>query len=331
VADPPTPAGVPAPPGIHTRPPERGDAEAVAAVIHAAETAACGHSLVSSGDLLFDWADPRFSLARDAWVAVDTREQVVAYACSFGTDPANAIDLTCVVHPDADGGGLDAHLMGLVLHRAAGQADEAGVDRHDVTLAVACVRGDARRRHLFERLGFVHTRVFLRMAIAAEDLPEAPPWPDGITVTAFRPGADDHALHEVIQEAFLDHYHAAPVPFDVWSAQVFGDEDFDPELVLVARDGGEAVGAVVALPIPAAGYVDQLAVRRPWRGRGLGTALLVHALHLLAARGYEHLYLGVDSQSMTGADRLYRRIGMRSQRENDLYERRLGAAATGPA
>ena len=331
MADLPTPGSVPAPPGIHTRRPERGDAEAVAAVMGAAETAACGHSLVSSGDLLFDWADPRFSLARDAWVAVDTQERVVAYACSFGTDPANAIDLTCVVHPDVDGAGLDEHLMGLVLRRAAEQADDAGVQRRDVTLAVACMRGDTRRRELFERLGFVHTRVFLRMVIATEDLPEAPPWPDGITVAAFRPGADDHALHGVIQEAFLDHYHAAPVPFDVWSAQVFGDEDFDPELVLVARDSDEAVGAVVALPIPGAGYVDQLAVRRPWRGRGLGTALLVHALHLLAARGYERLYLGVDSQSITGADRLYRRIGMRPQRENDLYERRLGAGATGSA
>jgi GNAT superfamily N-acetyltransferase len=331
VADPPTPGSVPASPTIRTRRPERDDAEAVAAVMRAAETAACGHSLVSSGDVLFDWADPRSSLARDAWVAVDAQEQVVAYACSFGTDPASAIDLTCAVHPDVDGGGLDAHLMGLVLRRAGEQADEAGVQRRDVTLAVACVRGDARRRELFQRLGFVHTRVFLRMMIAAEDLPEAPPWPDGITVNAFRPGADDHALHEVIQEAFLDHYRAAPVPFDVWSAQVFGDEDFHPELVLLARDGGDAVGAVVALPIPAAGLVDQLAVRRPWRGRGLGTALLVHALHLLAARGYERLYLGVDSQSMTGADRLYRRIGMRPQRENDLYERRLGGGATGPA
>jgi hypothetical protein len=66
VADLPTPASVPAPPGIRTRRPESEDAGAVAAVMRAAETAACGHSLVSSGDLLFDWADPRFSLARDA-------------------------------------------------------------------------------------------------------------------------------------------------------------------------------------------------------------------------------------------------------------------------
>lgn len=155
--------------------------------------------------------------------------------------------------------------------------------------------------------------------------PQTPaPMPAPSVAHIRRPKREDApALHDVIQEAFLDHYHAATVPFDVWSAQVLGDEDFRPDLALLARHGDEPVGAVIALPIPDAGYVDQLAVRRPWRGRGLGTALLLHALHLLATRGYERLVLGVDARSITGADRLYRRIGMRPSRENDMYERRL--------
>jgi mycothiol synthase len=260
-------------------------------------------------------------------VALDEAGRVVGYACSSGADPADAIDLTCVVHPDVETRGLDEHLMELALRRAGEQAEEAGLPRRDVTVAVACVRGDARRRDLLAGLGFTSNRVFVRMTISARDLPEPPPWPDGITVTTFRPGVDDRALHGVLQEAFLDHYRGRPVPFEVWSAQVLGDQDFDPELVLVARAGDEPVGAVLCLPLPDAGWIDQLAVRRPWRGRGLGTALLVRALHLLAARGYERLALGVDTQSVTGADRLYRRIGMTPQREIDVYERRLEESA----
>jgi ribosomal protein S18 acetylase RimI-like enzyme len=113
------------------------------------------------------------------------------------------------------------------------------------------------------------------------------------------------------------------VAFDIWSAQVFGDGDFDAGLALIARDGDQAAGAVVALPLPEMGYIEYLAVRRPWRGRGLGTALLVHALRLLGARGFGHIFLGVDAESVTGADKLYRRVGMRAQREDDVYERRL--------
>jgi mycothiol synthase len=323
MSDPLAPAPAPVPSGLSTRRPRREDAGAVTAVIRAAEVAICGESLANPGDLLFDWADSRVSLDRDAWVVVDQRGRVVGYACSFGHDPADAIDLECVVHPDVEGTVLDEQLLGMLLRRAGEQADEAGLDRRAVTVSAHCVRQDVRRRALYERLGFERVRVFLRMVIGAGDLPEPPPWPDGIIVAAFRPGVDDHALHAVVQDAFLDHYRGTPVPFDVWSAQVFGDDDFDAGLALIARAGDDAVGAVVALTLPEAGYIEYLAVRRSWRGRGLGAALLVHGLHLLAARGVELIFLGVDAESATGADRLYRRVGMRVQREDDVYERRL--------
>jgi mycothiol synthase len=327
MADPSTPRVAPVPPGVHVRRPVHDDAAAIVAVVRAAETVACGHSLAGVGDVLYDWADPRFSLERDAWVAVNEDGALVAYAYSWATDPTETIDIYGVVHPDVDERGLDAHLMDIALRRAGEQSAAAGLDARDVTVSAWCLRGDARRRELYERLGFKRTRVFLHMVMAAADLPEPPPWPDGITATPFRPGLDERTLHAVLEEAFLDHFRPRPIPFDVWSAQVLADQDFDPDLVLIARDGDDAAGAVVALTLPDAGCVVQLGVRRAWRGRGVGTALLVYALHLLAARGCESLSLGVDSESPTGAADLYRRVGMRPQHENDIYERALGEGA----
>ncbi len=325
MVEPPIVDAAPVPPGIRVRCARRDDAEAIATVTSAAEIAACGHSIASVGDVVFDWADPRFSLERDTWVALDEQGALVAYAYSFANDPTDLIDVYCVVHPAADGRGLDEHLVALALRRAAAQA--TNLDPHDVTVSTWSWRGNIRRQRVLEHLGFARTRVFLRLTIAAADLPGPPPWPEFITTTAFRPGLDDRAVHSLLQEAFLDHFRPRPVPFDVWSAQVLGDEDFDADLVLVARDGDKAVGTVLAMALPEMGEVWQLAVLRPWRGRGLGSALLVHALHRLAARGCSRLGLGVDSESPTGAADLYRRIGMRPQHEIDVYERPLAGGA----
>ena len=53
-----------------------------------------------------------------------------------------------------------------------------------------------------------------------------------------------------------------------------------------------------------------LGVRRPYRRRGLGEALLRAAFGFLFARGMRRVILHVDSESLTGATRLYQRAGM---------------------
>ena len=59
------------------------------------------------------------------------------------------------------------------------------------------------------------------------------------------------------------------------------------------------------------GWVDVVGVRRPWRNRGLGLALLRHAFTEYHRRGTHRVSLSVDAESITGAPRLYGRAGMR--------------------
>ena len=71
------------------------------------------------------------------------------------------------------------------------------------------------------------------------------------------------------------------------------------------------------------GWVGSLGVRRPWRKRGLGEALLLQSFYNLHANGYKTIGLGVDAQNPTGATRLYKKAGMHAASEFVTYEKEL--------
>jgi ribosomal protein S18 acetylase RimI-like enzyme len=106
---------------------------------------------------------------------------------------------------------------------------------------------------------------------------------------------------------------------------------FDPSLWFLAMDGDAVAGVLMGEILPDRGWVNDLAVRRPWRGRGLGEALLRHSFGEFYRRGQRTVSLGVDSQNLTGATRLYQRVGMRAERQYDICERVLQPGAGGEA
>jgi mycothiol synthase len=62
------------------------------------------------------------------------------------------------------------------------------------------------------------------------------------------------------------------------------------------------------------GWLEHISVRRPWRKRGLATALIAETLRLFQDMGLEEGALGVDSENPTGALRLYESLGFRRHR-----------------
>jgi ribosomal protein S18 acetylase RimI-like enzyme len=71
------------------------------------------------------------------------------------------------------------------------------------------------------------------------------------------------------------------------------------------------------------GWVGLLGVRRAWRKRGLGEALLLHSFGEFYKRGMTTVGLGVDAESPTGATRLYKKAGMQVAAEFVIYEKEL--------
>jgi ribosomal protein S18 acetylase RimI-like enzyme len=63
-----------------------------------------------------------------------------------------------------------------------------------------------------------------------------------------------------------------------------------------------------------------LGVIKPWRGRGIATALLHRAFAEIATRDRTEVKLGVDALNPHGAVALYESVGMTVERRMDIFE-----------
>ncbi len=183
---------------------------------------------------------------------------------------------------------------------------------------------DQPAKEALSRHGYELIRHSYRMRIDfGADLPE-PEWPEGITV---RPAdeRDTRAAYAAHQESFLDSWEPGEESFEEWKHWMV-EEGIDLSLWFLAEEHGELAGVALCQPHDVEeglGWVRVLGVRRAWRRRGLGRALLLHAFHEFRRRGSHAVGLGVDAESLTGAVRLYEQAGMKVSRRSDIYEKRL--------
>jgi mycothiol synthase len=145
--------------------------------------------------------------------------------------------------------------------------------------------------------------------------------PAGLTVRPFAPG-DEQAAYQVIEDAF-DDWQPRRKSYDEWARLSIERSSFAPELSPLAFAGDELVGAVLSLDLPDTedGYVEQVAVRKDQRGRGIAKALLAVAAQAMHARGRTSLTLWTHSG--TGALAMYERLGMTVRRSTTVYRGRI--------
>jgi GNAT superfamily N-acetyltransferase len=157
---------------------------------------------------------------------------------------------------------------------------------------------------------------------ALNEEPEAPPLPDGVTLRTFEPGRDDRAMYELIDTAFSDWTDRDPsFGFEDWAASYIRREDFDPTLTFLLEDQGRLIGVSMCLIYGDEGWVQQIAVERLYRGRGLGGALLQASFREFFLRGL--LTAGLSTESRTGARGVYEHVGMRVTRSYTRYSKDL--------
>jgi mycothiol synthase len=184
---------------------------------------------------------------------------------------------------------------------------------------------DEEGRGALERRGYQLIRHSFLMQVDFAEPPAPPEWPSGFAVRTYAGEEDVQAVYECHQESFADHWEFRLVPFEDWRAFSVDKRGFDPSLWWLAEADGEVAGISLGQWHNSGdrtfGWVEVLAVRRPWRKQGLGLALLQHSFADFAARGATRVGLGVDAENPTGAVRLYERAGMRPVRRLDVYER----------
>jgi GNAT superfamily N-acetyltransferase len=292
-----------------TRTPDGGDIDALVALIHAADLVYDPEATrYTAEEIGHDWE--RISLADDAWVVLDDGV-VCGYATLTPRLDIGRLFADGYTHPDFDGRGVGTLLLRRIHERAAGYLAEPADTRLVLVNNVMC-GGTAQR--LLEAKGYALARVHQRMHRSlADDVagdPAEPVWPEGVSVATCDGGGESiRAAYECVEEAFADHWGRPRRTYADWSAYMVY-EGFDPSLWMLAVHGGRLVGVSLCRTRDGVGEVDMLGVLRPWRGLGIGEALLWHSFGEMRRRGLPGVGLGVDSTSLTGADRLYARVGM---------------------
>lgn len=175
-----------------------------------------------------------------------------------------------------------------------------------------------------EARGYRLTHSAYTMEIDLDGLPAASLGPAGIAFQNYRSDQDEQALRAALNEAFADDWHFRELTESSFREFYLRARGHDPSLWIMGWDGEELAGFVIFAPELAGeegvGSIHSLGVRPAWRRRGLGEALLHASFAALATRGLRRARLGVEADNITGADRLYRRVGMRVRDQWDTWD-----------
>jgi mycothiol synthase len=312
------------PADLIVRAPREDELEAICELLNACDVAECGQFDSPLDQLRSQWAYKDFHRETDAWVAVAPGEHIVGYAALAPYRYINT-DSYVRIHPDYWGQGIGTHLRALIDRRAQEFVPLAPPEVR-VILSTWCHSGNQAAKQLIEAAGYTCNRRTWAMEIDLPEEPAQPEWPAGISLRPFEPERDARAVFEATDEAFQDHWGHLPGIFANWyQNHIVNNASFDPSLWFMAMAGDEVAGVSLCGYYLDGGIVNTLGVRRPWRHLGLGMALLRYSFGEFYRRGIHTVGLGVDSQSLTGATRLYERAGMHILMSYDHYEKELRA------
>jgi len=279
------------------------------------------------------WLEPERNLATDNWLISAPDGQLAAYADYSEYDPYEENGFDYAVHPNHVGIGLEQVIYQTAERRSQQSIPKASPDAR-VTLQTRVWASNHVDQTLLTECGYEQVRVWNRMLIEMHHLPPEPIWPSAISVRTLLPGEVD-AVHDAWEDAQRDEFGFTSLTreeFQTWF--VDEEEHFDPTLWFLAinDENGEIAGYTLCRwerpGEPATGHIRYVAVRRPYRRRGIAHALLLHTFREFHHRGKRKVGLAVDSTSLTGADRLYERAGMRATHQMLVFEKVLRARAS---
>lgn len=300
----------------------------VAAFMRSVFTAESGRAFLTAEDLANLWASPNVDPERDVALVCDRAGELAAAAIVLSRPPHTDPGCFAAVAPAHHGTGLGSALLGWEERRARERLGEAP-DGARVALQVWVDASHDRSVRLMTDHGFEVDRYFITMEVAFDGSPERAVLPAGMELRPFTDDQLEAGLAANV-DAFRDHYGYVDRRFEQRLEELrhnLRHPEFDPTLWWHLYEGDEIVANLWCYPAHEGdgevGYVQSLGVRKPWRGRGIGRNLLLHAFGEFHRRGKGGAALDVDAHSLTGATRLYESVGMRETFRNAAYSKEL--------
>jgi mycothiol synthase len=240
-------------------------------------------------------------------------------------------EVICFLHPDWRRRGIGRAMLAALEERAAEVAREQ--PSRGPSLLQAGNEGEAGAAALINGAGYQPIRHGYSMVRPNLDpVPDAR-LPDGLEIRPVR-DEDLRAIWDADQESFRDAWGYREATERDY--QLFLTEPLNQDRTLwrIAWDGDQVAGQVRGY-INAEenerfgqkrGWVENISVRLPWRKRGLARALINETIAALRERGMTEGALGVDTENVSGALRLYESVGFRPVSKSTTYRKPMPSA-----
>ncbi|MEX2161751.1 MAG: GNAT family N-acetyltransferase [Anaerolineales bacterium] len=313
------------------RPVRMEDMDAVLKLLSAFSQRFMGVEEVDRLELTSFWTSPGLKLEEDLRLALNAAGEVVGYAEFPLTDEPPVHPFSWLrVHPDYLDKGVAEPLLDWLDERGRLAVERTPADLRVSVQTFTPANTEALGGLLQSRDYKVIRHSFI-MHVKLEGNLAPPVWPAGIELRPFVEERHLEAAYRAYDESFSDHFGHVARPLEVglkrFRHMFIEDELYDPQLMFLAWEGAELAGISLCYPVssedPDMGWLALLGVRRAWRKRGLGKALLLHTFAHFARMGKKKVGLGVDASNLTGALRLYENAGMYVARQYDRYEKEL--------
>jgi len=298
------------------RPVRMDDAQAVADLFNHCSQEIIQKDEFEAGELTAGWESESLELDKDTLMVWD-QETLIAYADVWGILPPFVRVNTWVrVHPAYKNQGIGWVLNHWVEERAREYTQKAEENLQTFTVNYMNIKDQASIQLLID-LGAKPVRYSFVMEGDLTEEISVPILPENVTIRTIEP-VEYKKAYLLKEEAFEDHWgHIGTTEEEglrEFESEHLQDPNYDRDLWFIAEVNGEWVGMIFgnkSTPFgPDYGWVSILGVRREWRHKRIGKALMLQLFQKIQEKGSKKVGLSVDSDSLTGATQLYESVGM---------------------
>lgn len=292
------------------------DAGVVADLFNLCSQEILGKNEFEAGELTAGWETGSIDMEKDTLMVFD-QDKLIAYGDIWGILPPYVrVNIWIRVHPAYKNQGIGWALNESLEQRAMEITQQAQENLQIFTVSYMNVKDQASIQLLEDRnakpvrYSYVMEGELPREQVSVDLPPE-------MTIRKIDP-TEWKKCYYLKEETFEDHWGHIDTTEEEglkeFQAEHLGDPNYDPDLWFAAEIDREMVGMIFgncSTPFGKDyGWVSILGVKRTYRHKGVGKALMLHFFNKIQQKGSTKVGLSVDTGSLTGATRLYEAVGL---------------------